>query len=117
MKKPGYTYRAKVKYIYDGDTWTVDIDLGFGVWLKDQKLRLFGIDTPEMRGSEKARGTKVRDYCRKVAASHNHDIIIETFKDEKGKYGRWLANIYFLDEETSVNKTLLDMGLAREVKY
>lgn len=41
-----YEYRAFVRKVYDGDTITVDIDLGFEVLLKNQKLRLYGINTP-----------------------------------------------------------------------
>ena len=41
-----YEYKATIKYIVDGDTVDVDIDLGFDVWLRDQRIRLHGIDTP-----------------------------------------------------------------------
>ena len=42
-----YEYRARVIKVIDGDTVDVDIDLGFGVWLKDERVRIMGIDTPE----------------------------------------------------------------------
>ena len=45
-----YEYRAKVRGVYDADTITVDIDLGFGIIYTGQKLRLLGIDAPEVRG-------------------------------------------------------------------
>lgn len=48
-----YRYRAKVKSVYDGDTCTVDIDLGFHITLRDIKVRLYGVDTPELRGGTK----------------------------------------------------------------
>ena len=48
-----YEYRAFVRKVYDGDTITVDIDLGFEVMLKNQKLRLYGINTPEVRGESR----------------------------------------------------------------
>jgi micrococcal nuclease len=44
-----YEYRIKIVKVIDGDTVDVDIDLGFGVWLKKERVRLFGIDTPESR--------------------------------------------------------------------
>ena len=44
-----YEYRAKLINIVDGDTVDVDIDLGFGVWIKDERVRIMGIDTPESR--------------------------------------------------------------------
>ena len=44
-----YEYNVKVVKVIDGDTVDVDIDLGFGVWLKKERLRLYAIDTPESR--------------------------------------------------------------------
>ena len=41
-----YEYKCKVVKVVDGDTVDVDIDLGFGVWLRKQRVRLVGIDTP-----------------------------------------------------------------------
>ena len=42
-----YEYKCKIRKVVDGDTVDVDIDLGFGVWLRKQRVRLVGIDTPE----------------------------------------------------------------------
>ena len=47
-----YEYKAQVVSVYDGETLTVDIDLGFEVWLRKQKIRLAGIDTPEINALE-----------------------------------------------------------------
>ena len=44
-----FEYNFKLVKVVDGDTVDIDIDLGFGVWLKDQRIRLMGIDTPESR--------------------------------------------------------------------
>ncbi len=44
-----YRYKVDVTGIVDGDTVDVDIDLGFGIWMKKQRVRLMGIDTPESR--------------------------------------------------------------------
>ena len=48
-----YEYRANINRVVDGDTVDVDIDLGFGVWMKDERVRLAGIDTPESRTRDK----------------------------------------------------------------
>ena len=48
-----YEYKANLIKVVDGDTVDVDIDLGFGVWLKDERVRIAGIDTPESRTSDK----------------------------------------------------------------
>ena len=48
-----YEYRVTNIKVVDGDTVDVDIDLGFGVWMKKQRIRLYGIDTPESRTKDK----------------------------------------------------------------
>ena len=47
-----YEYKCKMVKVIDGDTIDVDIDLGFGVWMQKQRIRLYGIDTPESRTSD-----------------------------------------------------------------
>ena len=48
-----WTYRAKVIRVIDGDTVDVDVDLGFGIWQKNERVRIMGIDTPESRTRNK----------------------------------------------------------------
>jgi len=104
-----YYYKAHVHEIYDGDTATsVDIDLGFGVILQDQHVRFYGIDTPELRGEEKEEGKKVAAYVKERL--EGKDVILKTYKDAKGKYGRWLGE-FFIDG-INVNWELLDKGMA-----
>ena len=86
-----YIYKAHVVSVYDGDTITVDIDLGFDTILKNQKIRLYGINTPEMRGLNKVQGTSSRDALRGRVLGK--DITIETIQDKKEKFGRWLGKI------------------------
>ena len=44
-----YEYRCEVVRIIDGATIRVDVDLGFGIWSRNETVRLYGIDTPESR--------------------------------------------------------------------
>ena len=44
-----YEYNCKIRRVVDGDTVDVDIDLGFGIVYANQRIRLYGIDTPESR--------------------------------------------------------------------
>ena len=44
-----YEYKCRIDRVIDGDTVDVDIDLGFGVWLLKERVRMYGIDTPESR--------------------------------------------------------------------
>ena len=46
-------YDVVVVKVVDGDTVDVDINLGFGVWLHDERVRIMGIDTPESRTRDK----------------------------------------------------------------
>jgi micrococcal nuclease len=67
-----YEYRVKIRRVVDGDTVDVDIDLGFGVWLKKQRIRLYGIDTPESRTRdhvEKRFGNMAKDYLKSRLSS------------------------------------------------
>ena len=105
-----YVYSAVVTDVYDGDTVTVTIDLGFNVLLSDQKIRLLGVDTPELRGEEREEGLKVRDQVRKMIL--NKKVIIRTHKDKKGKYGRWLAEVFI--EGKSINEWLKKEGYGEE---
>ena len=107
-----YEYRAFVRKVYDGDTVTVDIDLGFDVVLKAQKIRLVRINAPEVRGVQRPEGLKSRDALR--AKIGNKWIKIKTQKDKKGKFGRWLGEIWL--EEECVNDWLLKEGYAEEYK-
>ena len=111
-----YEYKIKtILKVYDGDTITVLIDLGFGVY-KTEKLRFAFINAPELRGESRVEGLKSRDWLRariQEAVDTNTDIIIKTFRDKKGKYGRYIADVFI--EDQSINTEMLELGLA--VKY
>jgi micrococcal nuclease len=105
-----YEYRAIVKKVYDGDTITVDLYLGFGIILHDQKIRLYGINTPEVRGDSKPEGILSRDALRTRILGQT--VTIKTSKDKKGKYGRWLGEVFV--EEENINQWLITEGYAKE---
>lgn len=112
-----YYYNVIVTKVYDGDTMTVDIDLGFNAWLRNQKLRLANIDTPEIRTKdpiEKAEGYKARDFAREFVNTAKQVLI---HSKGKGKYGRWIVDIYKDDLKTSLNDLLVQEDLAEYVKY
>lgn len=117
MEDQLYNYRAKVNSVYDGDTIRVDIDLGLKTWVKNESLRLARINAPEVRGSEKVKGKASRDFLRKLILGK--EVIVETLMDEKGKYGRYLAEIWLKDdgEYTNVNDLLVEKGHASYKEY
>ena len=115
LQKNHYIFDAMVIDIYDGDTWTLDIDLGLGTWLTEQDIRLYGIDTPEIRGRERPEGLKVAAYCQQRWIGQ--EVVIQTFKAPKqwkGKFGRWLGTIFVPDLDVSVNQHLIEEGMASE---
>lgn len=101
-----YWYRAFVDKIYDGDTVTCTIDCGFNLSMTNQKIRLYGINCPEVRGAQKTAGIISRDMLRKKIM-HKH-VLLQTFKDKKGKYGRYLGTL-FLDGE-NINEWIVHNG-------
>lgn len=110
---PEYLYRATVASIYDGDTFRADVDLGFFTWQKDTNFRMFGIDTPELRGSdaEKEAGFAARDRLRELMPVGSPVLIRST---KTGKYGRYLADV-FVETDTGtihVNQQMIDEGHA-----
>ena len=105
-----YEYKATVTKVYDGDTITVDFDLGFGILIRKQKIRLYGINTPEVRGPEKPEGIISRDALRERILGKV--VTIKTFRDKKGKYGRWLGEVFV--EEQNINQWLISEGYAKE---
>ena len=109
-----YEYKAKCIKVYDGDTITVDIDCGFNIWVKGEKIRLDLINAPEVRGEERPAGLKSRDWLREKILGK--DITIKTKRDKKGKYGRYIGTIFY-DDGRCVNMDIVAEGHAVFKKY
>jgi len=106
-----YEYRVKIVKIVDGDTVDVDIDLGFGVWLKKERIRMFGIDTPESRTrdlDEKKYGLMAKEYITRLLDDEG-GIVLKTHKDAEGKYGRILGELWRTTDfaDTSINDLMI----------
>lgn len=112
-----YYYIAEVVSVYDGDTCTCVVDLGFKTQVRI-KVRMIGIDTPEIRTKdldEKEKGLATRDWLRERILGKK--VLLHT--KERGKFGRWLGMIWEIQEdkpefENSYNKQLINEGLAKE---
>tara|TARA_Y100000034_G_scaffold134579_1_gene203395 strand:- start:1108 stop:1449 length:342 start_codon:yes stop_codon:yes gene_type:complete len=107
-----YFYRAKITKVYDGDTCTALVDLGFGTQ-QTMKLRLADINAPEIRGEERPKGLESRDFLRNLIL--DKEVIIETKRDKKGKYGRYIAKIWI--EDKCVNDLLVESSHAVYHQY
>ena len=114
-----YEYRAKVIKVVDGDTVDVDIDLGFGVWLKDERVRIMGIDTPESRTRDKVEkkfGLAAKTRLKELLGA---TPILKTQvgkggEDMKGKFGRILGD-FLTEDGKKCGELLVKEGHA--VKY
>ena len=113
-----FEYKCNLVKVVDGDTVDVDIDLGFGVWLRKQRIRLYGIDTPESRTRdkvEKVYGLAAKEFL--VDMLSTGDMSIKTHKDAKGKFGRILGELFVKTSvgELSINQSLVENNHA--VRY
>ncbi len=113
-----YHYKALVIKVYDGDTITVNIDLGLNVIFRKVKIRLARINAPELKGEQRVEGLKARDFLRELIMGK--EITVQTIKDRKGKYGRYLGEIWVKNESgkfINVNDLLVEKGFAVFIKY
>ena len=107
-----YEYRCNIVKIIDGDTVDVDIDLGFGVWMRKQRIRLYGIDTPESRTrdkEEKKYGLAAKAFLTGLLDDPN-GIVLKTHKDGKGKFGRILGELWRTSDfaDQSINEYMCE---------
>ena len=103
-----YEYNCKIVRIIDGDTVDVDIDLGFDVWLTKQRIRLFGVDTPESRTRdmvEKKFGIMAKNFVKGRLPVASMQVLRTRLDDSRGKFGRILGE--FVMEDTTLNQLLI----------
>ena len=102
-----YEYRCKVTRVVDGDTMDVDIDLGFGVWLHKERVRIYGIDCEESRTRDKVEkkyGLMAKEFVKQFVKGNS--IILSTKEyDAKGKFGRILGDI--IVDRKSLSETMI----------
>ena len=107
-----YEYEAQLIRVIDGDTVDCILDLGFDIKYKC-RIRLKGIDTPEIRTrdlGEKKRGFAAKERVQELL-NDNNTFVVKTELDKKGKYGRILGTIILNNDET-INQILLTEGHA-----
>ena len=109
-----FEYKCKLLRVIDGDTVDVDIDLGFGVWLRKQRIRLYGIDTPESRTRDKEEKFygKLSAKFLKEQCKNSSEIFLKTYLDKKGKFGRILGEL--IVEGVNINKMMIEKYMAVE---
>lgn len=115
MSRP-WCYIAEVTEVIDGDTLRLDRDCGMDIWHRNVVVRLQGIDTPEINAKdplEKAQGLRAKRRVEELVM--NQKVTIETFKDRKEKYGRYLVKVWVDTPKgpESLGALLVAEGLAK----
>ena len=100
-----YEYNCIIVKVIDGDTVDVDIDLGFGMWLRNERVRVHGIDTPESRTRDKVEkifGLAAKKFVTDtLKKGSKQTLVTEKPGDEsKGKFGRILGKFRVYDAKT-----------------
>ena len=115
-----HEYNCTMRRVVDGDTVDVDIDLGFDMWIHNERVRLYGIDTPESRTrdlEEKKAGLFAKDVVLHYLPEGSKQVL-RTHKDKVGKYGRVLGEfvIYdsLADRQTTINQFMIDHKIGVE---
>ncbi len=116
-----HTYKCTILRIVDGDTVDVDIDLGFGVWMRKERIRILGIDTPESRTRddvEKVYGLLAKEFVKSHLPIGSVQIL-QTEKDKTGKFGRILGKFLVYDKREDRQMPLGDIMIREHlaVKY
>lgn len=118
-----YEYKARIIKIVDGDTVDVDIDLGFGIWLANERVRIMGIDTPESRTADKIEkifGNAAKNRLKELLGPYAtlKTRVATDGEDMRGKFGRVLGDfeVYYHAEDrySTVAKILIKEGHAVE---
>jgi len=101
-----YEYRCEIVRVVDGDTVDINIDLGFGVWLNDERVRLMGVDTPESRTSDKVEklfGYAAKAFVEAALPVGSMQQLATKKYDSKGKFGRILGDFLLVGEDGNVS--------------
>jgi len=124
-----YEYKCKILRVVDGDTVDIDIDLGFGIWVHKERVRMMGIDTPESRTRdllEKQFGLASKVRLKELLPIGSIQTlkteIDKSGEDKKGKFGRVLGDFLIerkvggaYEQNVRVTNILIEEGHA--VKY
>jgi len=111
-----YWYRVvSVIDTHDGDTTKVLIDHGRRIY-SEIKLRIEGIDAPELKGDTLEKARVARDAARSWLSAPGRKLVVRTYKDP-GSYDRYTAEIYDAETEERFSQYMLDNGFAVEYDY
>ena len=101
-------FPAELVRVVDGDTFDLDVDLGFNMRTK-QRFRLRGVNCPESRGIEKPAGLLCAEYVEFLLGDFD-ELTIRTFKADS--FGRWLCDIEMNEKGELLSECLCELGYA-----
>ena len=112
-----YEYKAKLIKVVDGDTVDVDIDLGFGIWMRDERVRIMGIDTPESRTRDQVEKLFGLAAKKRVQELLEKNVVLKTVaakdgEDMKGKFGRILGDFFVGQDKKLLTEVMIEEGHA-----
>ena len=106
-----YEYKCKIRKVVDGDTVDIDIDLGFGIWINDERVRIIGIDTGARTSDdvEKIFGMAAKERVQHLLGAES--TLISKVKGDgneemRGKFGRILGDFKLGDGDTLTSKLM-----------
>lgn len=107
-----FRYACKIVRVVDGDTVDVDIDLGFGIWIHNERIRIHGIDAPESRTrdlEEKKCGILATEFVESMLKVGSTYTLVTEKVGDKGKFGRVLGKFEVYDHKTDSTMFLGDI--------
>lgn len=104
-----YEYKAIVRRVIDGDTVDMDVDLGFGTWRANERMRLAMINAPETKGPERIAGIQSKHHLEALLPLGT-EVMIRTEKDKSDSFGRWIAHIF--TPTVYINEQMVAAGMA-----
>jgi len=117
-----FEYRCELSRVVDGDTVDLWVDLGFNIRVHE-RFRLAGIDAPESRTrnmTEKALGIAATQFLKQTIEMEAQELKVQTEKDKKGKYGRWIGTLFMLNVKgkwENLNALMVTYGHAIYKEY
>ncbi len=108
-----FVYQSRIVRVVDGDTVIAELDTGFHS-TRWERLRLLGIDCPEVVGEHKAAGIAARSFAETWVLSVASDIpiawpfLVQTYKTDS--FGRYLATVRRKSDGASLTDALLAAG-------
>lgn len=119
--QPNYQYAAQLIRVVDGDTLVVNVDLGFDQWFHNCRIRLLGINAPELNTKEGQAAKAWVIDCFSKLPGPSDELILQSFKPAKSphpdKYARWDALVFPGRSDVALNDALVAAGHAVKVNW